>query len=233
MMLADGIYIVAFVQEYKSEKSLEALNKLVPHYCHVIRCVYKLPPYTVDSSIYVSNRNGHLTTMLATELVPGDVVRFSTGDRIPADVRLVHAADLELDESSLTGENEPCKKHADVIESNSADLPLAERKNITFMGTLVRNGMVQCDADIDKRTWLIVGDCRARDGNRHRDWEEYGVWNGVQHDEGGGSAADTFAELDGPSGQAVVHDVVCYYWPHYDHWSDTRAAMAGDVYDWR
>ncbi|KAJ3037008.1 High affinity Ca2+/Mn2+ P-type ATPase-like protein [Rhizophlyctis rosea] len=112
---------VAFVQEYRSEKSLEALNKLVPHYCHV-------------------TRNGHLTTMLANELVPGDIVRFSTGDRIPADVRLVGASDLEIDESSLTGENEPCNKHFDVIEGNSADLPLAERRNIAFMGTLVRNG---------------------------------------------------------------------------------------------
>ena len=62
--------IVAFVQEYRSEKSLEALNKLVPHYCHVLR-------------------GGRLITMLAYELVPGDIVQFSTGDRIPADVRLI------------------------------------------------------------------------------------------------------------------------------------------------
>jgi Ca2+-transporting ATPase len=57
------------VQEYRSEKSLEALNKLVPHYCHVYR-------------------DGRLLTVLAQELVPGDLVQFSTGDRIPADVRL-------------------------------------------------------------------------------------------------------------------------------------------------
>ncbi|KAJ3288716.1 High affinity Ca2+/Mn2+ P-type ATPase-like protein [Borealophlyctis nickersoniae] len=116
------VVTVAFVQEYRSEKSLEALNKLVPHYCHVIR-------------------NGQLTTMLANELVPGDIVRFATGDRIPADVRLAQASDLEIDESSLTGENEPCKKHAGIIDGHTAaDLPLAERKNIAFMGTLVRNG---------------------------------------------------------------------------------------------
>jgi Ca2+-transporting ATPase len=61
---------VAFIQEYRSEKSLEALNKLVPNYCHVYR-------------------ESHLITTLANELVPGDVVKFATGDRIPADVRLI------------------------------------------------------------------------------------------------------------------------------------------------
>ncbi|KAJ3005409.1 High affinity Ca2+/Mn2+ P-type ATPase-like protein [Thoreauomyces humboldtii] len=115
------VVTVAFVQEYRSEQSLEALNKLVPHYCHV-------------------TRDGVLATVLATELVPGDIVRFSTGDRIPADVRLATAHDLQIDESSLTGENEPCGKHHDVVEGRSQDLPLAERRNIAFMGTLVRNG---------------------------------------------------------------------------------------------
>ncbi|KAJ3159460.1 High affinity Ca2+/Mn2+ P-type ATPase-like protein [Geranomyces michiganensis] len=115
------VVTVAFVQEYRSEQSLEALNKLVPHYCHV-------------------TRDGVLATLLAAELVPGDVVRFSTGDRIPADVRLATSHDLHLDESSLTGETEPCGKHHDAIEGRSQDLPLAERNNIAFMGTLVRCG---------------------------------------------------------------------------------------------
>ncbi|KAI9092177.1 PMR1-type calcium-transporting P-type ATPase [Phlyctochytrium arcticum] len=115
------VVTVAFVQEYRSEKSLEALNKLVPHYCHVLR-------------------DGHTSTLLATTLVPGDIVQFSTGDRIPADTRLATAYDLTIDESSLTGENEPCRKHCDVIVASSAELPLAERRNVAFMGTLVRNG---------------------------------------------------------------------------------------------
>lgn len=78
---------------------------------------------------------------MASELVPGDVVKFATGDRIPADIRLAITNDLQIDESSLTGENEPCKKHHDPIEGRSMDLPLAERKNVAFMGTLVRHGM--------------------------------------------------------------------------------------------
>ena len=78
--------------------------------------------------------------MEASDLVPGDIVKFGTGDRIPADVRLSVAVDLEIDESSLTGENKPCRKHTEKIEVSSEDLSLAERKNIAFMGTLVRNG---------------------------------------------------------------------------------------------
>ena len=61
--------VVGFIQEYRSEKSLEALNKLVPHHAHLVRY-------------------GKLSTIIATQLVPGDLVRFSVGDRIPADIRL-------------------------------------------------------------------------------------------------------------------------------------------------
>ncbi|KAI8144103.1 PMR1-type calcium-transporting P-type ATPase [Fennellomyces sp. T-0311] len=116
------VVTVAFVQEYRSEKSLEALNKLVPHYCHLIR-------------------DGQVLTVLANELVPGDLVRFSTGDRIPADCRLITAVDLEIDESNLTGENKPRRKHINAINANSyTELALSDRDNIAFMGTLVRNG---------------------------------------------------------------------------------------------
>ncbi|CAG8599763.1 1775_t:CDS:10 [Ambispora gerdemannii] len=113
---------VGFVQEYRSEKSLEALNKLVPHYCHLIR-------------------QGHNFTTLVNELVPGDLVRFGIGDRIPADIRLITAVNLEIDESNLTGENKPCKKITEAISDNLySELSLPDRKNIAFMGTLVRNG---------------------------------------------------------------------------------------------
>jgi len=115
------VLTVAFVQEHRSEKSLEALNQLVPNYCHVIR-------------------QGQLTSMLGNNLVPGDVVRFSIGDRIPADVRITTAVDLEIDESSLTGETRPCLKNTEAISRDIPEVNLAERKNIAFMGTLVRNG---------------------------------------------------------------------------------------------
>lgn len=75
------VVTVAFVQEYRSEQSLQALNKLVPHYCHVHRHVLLFAP--------TPRSNSKLCTLLASELIPGDVVKFSTGDRVPADVRII------------------------------------------------------------------------------------------------------------------------------------------------
>ncbi|KAI5477200.1 calcium-transporting ATPase [Pseudohyphozyma bogoriensis] len=118
------VITVGFVQEQRSEKSLEALNKLVPHYCHLIR-------------------DGNKTTQLANVLVPGDLITFGTGDRIPADLRLTAAHQLEIDESALTGETHPARKHVDAIATAGlgvGGLPIAERRNIAFMGTLVRSG---------------------------------------------------------------------------------------------
>ncbi|KAJ1884219.1 High affinity Ca2+/Mn2+ P-type ATPase-like protein, partial [Kickxella alabastrina] len=112
---------VGFVQEYRSEKSLEALASLVPNFCHVVR-------------------DGESVRLLADHLVPGDIVRFVTGDRIPADVRIVSANHLEIDESALTGESEALAKSADRVHSQIYELSFPERCNIVFMGTLVRNG---------------------------------------------------------------------------------------------
>ena len=85
---------VAFIQEYRSEKTLEALNRLVPPTCK-------------------SLRSGQHHEFLARNLVPGDVVLLMTGDRVPADVRLFDCQDLTIDESSLTRETEPDKKYTD------------------------------------------------------------------------------------------------------------------------
>ncbi|KAL7314098.1 High affinity Ca2+/Mn2+ P-type ATPase-like protein [Mucor circinelloides] len=116
------VVTVAFVQEYRSEKSLEALNKLVPHHCHLVR-------------------DGQISDVLANDLVPGDVVHFGVGDRIPADCRLTACVGLEIDESNLTGENKPRRKISEAISTTSfGELALNERENIAFMGTLVRNG---------------------------------------------------------------------------------------------
>ncbi|KAH8927154.1 calcium-transporting P, partial [Atractiella rhizophila] len=113
---------VGFIQEQRSEASLEALNKLVPHYCHL-------------------TREGIQRTCLANILVPGDLVTITTGDRIPADIRLIHTAQLEVDESNLTGESHPAKKDSEPIElPMETQLHISEMKNIGFMGTLVKNG---------------------------------------------------------------------------------------------
>uniref|UniRef100_A0A0N4ZTY8 Calcium-transporting ATPase n=1 Tax=Parastrongyloides trichosuri TaxID=131310 RepID=A0A0N4ZTY8_PARTI len=114
------VVTVGFIQEYKSEKTLEKLNKLVPPQARAIR-------------------NGVEVSFLARELVPGDIVVLSLGDRIPADVRIIEATELAIDESSFTGENEPKNKHIlpmDIDMSRS----IGHLDNIGFMGTLVRQG---------------------------------------------------------------------------------------------
>lgn len=176
------VVTVGFVQEYRSEKSLEALSKLVPHHAHLIRGSSSgkaridqaqgpdlsngipLQPL-VDSRSAVSAAERASTTVPASQLVQGDLVLFSTGDRIPADLRIISAVDLSLDESNLTGENEPTLKQSAVIDPPSwdtkrsvpgrpaspsyaslaagtvgADIRLNEQTNIAFMGTLVRSG---------------------------------------------------------------------------------------------
>ncbi|KAM4028812.1 calcium-transporting ATPase type 2C member 1 [Anomaloglossus baeobatrachus] len=114
------VVTVAFVQEYRSEKSLEELSKLVPPECHCIR-------------------EGRLEHTLARELVPGDTVCLSVGDRVPADLRLFEAMDLSVDESSLTGETAPCSKST-TPQPAATNGDLTSRSNIAFMGTLVRCG---------------------------------------------------------------------------------------------
>lgn len=114
------VVTVAFVQEYRSEKTLEALKELVPPRCRAVR-------------------DGQTVEIFAKELVPGDIVLVQVGDRVPADARLIEAIDLEVDESNLTGETLPVVKHTSAIK-NAHLHPIAERKNIIYMGTLVRAG---------------------------------------------------------------------------------------------
>ncbi|KAI7515124.1 hypothetical protein KC331_g22521, partial [Hortaea werneckii] len=159
------VVTVAFVQEYRSEKSLEALNQLVPHSAHVIRSTSGQPqangtpkgPGTAD----LGTAEKASTTISASQLVTGDLVLFHTGDRIPADIRITHSADLSIDESNLTGENEPVHKYNDTLSASGqvsnggiqppvyqaaglgGELRLNEQTNIAFMGTLVRSGYGQ------------------------------------------------------------------------------------------
>uniref|UniRef100_A0A8C5TA26 Calcium-transporting ATPase n=1 Tax=Malurus cyaneus samueli TaxID=2593467 RepID=A0A8C5TA26_9PASS len=112
------VVTVAFIQEYRSEKSLEELNKLVPPECNCLR-------------------EGKLQHLLARELVPGDIIYLAVGDRVPADLRLIEVTDLLVDESSFTGEAEPCNK-TDSVLLEAGDITTLS--NVVFMGTLVRYG---------------------------------------------------------------------------------------------
>ena len=163
------VVTVAFVQEYRSEKSLEALNSLVPHFAFVVRSTIisdkRHPSWTaengglkgpVNSEFVVTEKSS--TKISASQLVTGDLVLFHTGDRIPADIRITFSTDLTIDESNLTGENKPVSKNAETIQAganlngsiatplaydSSGELRLTDQHNIAFQGTLVRSGYGQ------------------------------------------------------------------------------------------
>lgn len=104
------VVTVAFIQNYRSEKALEALKMLLPPKC---RCL----------------RDGHLSVLLASELVPGDIVFISMGDRVPADLRLLETVDLRVDESSLTGETEAAPKNAQTLPSTHTTLIASDHQS--------------------------------------------------------------------------------------------------------
>lgn len=111
--------ILGFVQEFRAEKSMEALKKLIA------------PEATVK-------REGETVRVPASQLVPGDIVILDTGDIIPADLRIMEANQLEVEEAALTGESVPVKKRPQEIYST--DTPLGDRRNMGFMGTVITRG---------------------------------------------------------------------------------------------
>lgn len=111
--------VLGFVQEYRAERALEALKNMAAPTASVIRdAMEKQIP--------------------AREVVPGDIVVLRTGDRVPADLRILEAMNLRTNESSLTGESVPVEKTATTLPTKGA--PISERVNMAFMGTLVTYG---------------------------------------------------------------------------------------------
>lgn len=111
--------VLGFVQEFRAEKSLDALMKLTAPESAVLR-------------------NGKEVKVPAEQLVPGDIVSLNTGDKVPADCRLVETTSLSVEEASLTGESVPVKKTMDVISTRK--VPLGDRNNMVFMGTSISRG---------------------------------------------------------------------------------------------
>ncbi len=111
--------ILGVVQESKAEQALAALKKMAAPNASVLR-------------------DGHRVTVPARELVPGDVVYLEAGNYVPADMRLIETVNLKIEEASLTGESVPVNKDAHVVLDR--DIPLGDRKNSAFMGTLVSYG---------------------------------------------------------------------------------------------
>jgi Ca2+-transporting ATPase len=111
--------LLGFVQEYRAEKAIAALKKLAVPNVRVLR-------------------DGKLTELSARELVPGDILQLETGNVIPADVRLLEAVNLRVQEAALTGESEAVEKQTNLLPVD--DLPLGDRRNLGYMGTIVTQG---------------------------------------------------------------------------------------------
>lgn len=110
--------LIGFVQELKASRSIEALSRLVPERALAMRDQRKLEVF-------------------AQELVPGDVVLLSAGDRVPADMRLVRARGLHVEEAALTGESVPVAKSLGVV---APEAELGDRTSMVFGGTVVASG---------------------------------------------------------------------------------------------
>ena len=111
--------VIGFFQEYRAEKAMEALKQM-----------------SIVQSQAIRDKN--ITTLPATELVPGDIVVLEAGNAVPADVRIIESNNLKIEEAALTGESVAVDKISDVIEEN--DLPIGDMKNLAFKGTFVANG---------------------------------------------------------------------------------------------
>lgn len=110
--------VLGFVQEYKAEKALEALKKMLSPMITVLR-------------------EGKEEEVPSRNLVPGDILLLEAGDKIPADARLLDVRSLDCDEAALTGESLPVRK--ETVSLNS-ELPVSDRKNMVFAGTIVTYG---------------------------------------------------------------------------------------------
>lgn len=110
---------VGFLQEYRAERAMAALKRLA-----------------APSAVVV--RDGRRRSVPAEGLVPGDVVRLEAGNLVPADLRLVEAVDLKLGEAALTGESLPVEKRVD--RRADPGLPIGDRINMAFKGTIVQYG---------------------------------------------------------------------------------------------
>jgi len=111
--------LLGFFQEYRASRALEALRQMAAPTARALR-------------------DGEEMVVPARDLVPGDVVVLRAGDRVPADTRLTQSVNLAVDEAALTGESQPAQKTIDPFED--PQLPLGDRRNMTYAGTIVTHG---------------------------------------------------------------------------------------------
>ncbi len=112
------IAVLGFIQEYKAEKAIDALKKLAS-----LKATVK--------------RGGQKMEIDSKEIVPGDILILETGDKVPADARVIKSFNLESQEAALTGESLPIKKITDALPDKTV---LADRKNMVYSGTIITSG---------------------------------------------------------------------------------------------
>lgn len=110
--------VIGFLQEYRASKAIKALSTMVPPQTTVLR-------------------DGHRRTLPSSELVPGDVVLLQSGDKVPADMRLVQVRNLKVEEAALTGESVPVEKS---VATSAEQAGIGDRRSMAFSGTLVAYG---------------------------------------------------------------------------------------------
>ena len=117
--------VLGVYQESKAEKAIEALQKMSAATSNVLR-------------------DGHVTQVPSEELVVGDVILLEAGSAIPADCRILESASLQIEEAALTGESVPVEKSSEkILLGDAKDVPLGDRKNMCFMGSVVVYGRGQ------------------------------------------------------------------------------------------
>lgn len=110
--------LIGFLQEGKAEEALQALRGMLAPRASVMR-------------------DGHRVEIAAEKLVPGDIVQLQPGDKVPADLRLISASSLSIEEAILTGESVPTRKHVEPVEK---DAVLGDRRSMAYSGTMVTRG---------------------------------------------------------------------------------------------
>ncbi len=114
--------VIGFIQEGKAERAMDAIRQMLSPGALVLR-------------------DGHRRTIPAEELVPGDIVFVQSGDRIPADLRVLEAKGLLIEEAALTGESQPAEKRREEV---AQDASLGDRTSMAYSGTLVTHGQGTC-----------------------------------------------------------------------------------------
>jgi Ca2+-transporting ATPase len=118
MAIVVFIATLGFYQEYKAEKAISALKKM------------SVPTVKL-------RRDGRMSEVLANDIVPGDILLLEAGNVLPADGRIIESANLRVQEAALTGESLPVEK---TVAKFDKDMPLADRRNMVYMGTMVTYG---------------------------------------------------------------------------------------------